>query len=156
LDEGEGVVGMARFAVDTRRSDPYRNFKFRVTWDGRSVAGMSKIGWAAPAGGRPGGGPLQGAITLERGVTVDAEFERWANAALVGGAGSALPPAETIRKDLVIEVVNEAGERVLAYSVVRAWVSEYRALPDLDANANAVAIEHMKVENEGWERMGEP
>ena len=41
---------------------------------------------------------------------------------------------------------------MLGYNVFRAWVSEYQALPDLDANANAVAIQTIKLENEGWER----
>jgi phage tail-like protein len=56
------------------------------------------------------------------------------------------------RKDLIIEVYNEAGQKVIAYNVYRCWVSEFQSTPDLDANANAVAIQHIKLENEGWER----
>ncbi|MGH9937590.1 MAG: phage tail protein, partial [Blastocatellia bacterium] len=44
------------------------------------------------------------------------------------------------------------GQKVLAYKVYRCWVSDYQAMPDLDANANAVAIQTIKLENEGWER----
>jgi phage tail-like protein len=56
------------------------------------------------------------------------------------------------RKDLILEFYNEAGQLAIAYKIFRCWVSEFQALPDLDANANAVAIQHLKLENEGWER----
>jgi phage tail-like protein len=56
------------------------------------------------------------------------------------------------RKDIVIDIYNEAGQKVLSYQVFRCWVSEYQSLSDLDANANAVAIQHIKLENEGWIR----
>ncbi len=92
-------------------------------------------------------------ITLERGVTHDTEFEQWANKVWNFGGG---PGAETslkdFRKDIIIDLFNEAGQKVISYKVFRCWVSEYQALPDLDANANAVAIQHIKLENEGWER----
>ena len=92
-------------------------------------------------------------ITLERGVTHDTEFEDWANKVWNFGAGlGAEVSLKDFRKDIIIEVYNEAGQLVLAYKVFRCWVSEYQALPDLDANANAVAIQHIKLENEGWER----
>ena len=93
------------------------------------------------------------AITLERGVTHDTNFEQWANKVwnLGSGLGSEVS-LKDFRKDLIIEVYNEAGQLAIAYKVFRCWVSEYQALPDLDANANAVAIQHIKLENEGWER----
>ena len=92
-------------------------------------------------------------ITLERGVTHDPEFENWANkvwslGAPLGGEVS----LKDFRKDIVLELYNEAGQVVLAYKIYRCWVSEYEVMPDLDANANAVAIEHITLENEGWER----
>jgi phage tail-like protein len=147
--------------------DPYKNYRFRVKWDGRYVAGVSRVGalrrttevvkhyeGGDPSTGRKSPGRTDyDAITLERGVTHDLEFEAWANAVWTLGTG---PGGEggtkDFRKDLVIEVYNEVGELALAYKVYRCWVSEYQALPDLDANTNAVAIEHIKVENEGWER----
>ena len=93
------------------------------------------------------------AITLERGVTHDTEFEKWANKVWNFGAGlGAEVSLKDFRKDIILEVYNEAGQLALAYKVFRCWVSEYQALPDLDANANAVAIQHIKLENEGWER----
>ena len=93
------------------------------------------------------------AITLERGVTHDIEFEQWANKVWNFGSGlGAEVSLKDFRKDLIIEVYNEAGQLAIAYKVFRCWVSEYQALPDLDANANAVAIQHIKLENEGWER----
>jgi len=158
---------MAQFSVNASRFDPYKNFKFRVKWDGRYVAGISKVGALKRSTEvvkhRDGGDPSSSrkspgrteyeAITLERGVTHDKEFEQWANKVWNFGA---LPGAESslkdFRKDLIIEVYNETGQLVLAYKVFRAWVSEFQALPDLDANANAVAIQHIKLENEGWER----
>ena len=93
------------------------------------------------------------AITLERGVTHDLDFEAWANSVwqVNHGLGTEVS-LKNFRKNLIIEMYNEAGQLVIAYKVYRCWVSEYQALPDLDANANAVAIQHIKLENEGWER----
>jgi phage tail-like protein len=93
------------------------------------------------------------AVTLERGVTHDLEFERWANKVWNFGAGlGAEVSLKDFRKDISIEVYNEAGQKVLAYNLFRCWVSEFQSLPDLDANANAIAIQTIKLENEGWER----
>lgn len=158
---------MAQFSVNTHRFDPYKNFKFRVKWDGRYVAGVSKISalkrTTEVVTHREGGDPSSSrkspgrtefeAITLERGVTHDPEFERWANKVWNYGSGlGAEVSLKDFRKDIIIEVYNEAGQLVLAYKVYRCWVSEFQSLPDLDANANAVAIQTLKLENEGWER----
>ena len=158
---------MAQFSVNAQRFDPYKNFKFRVKWDGRYVAGVSKVSALKRSTEvvehREGGDPSSSrkspgrtkyeAITLDRGVTHDTEFEKWANKVWNFGSGlGAEVSLKDFRKDLIIEVYNEAGQLVLAYKVFRAWVSEFQSLPDLDANANAVAIQHIKLENEGWER----
>ena len=158
---------MAQFTVNANRFDPYKNFKFRVKWDGRYVAGVSKVSALKRSTEmvehREGGDPSTSrkspgrtkyeAVTLERGVTHDLEFERWANKVWNFNAGlGAESSLKDFRKDIIIEVYNEAGQLVLAYKVYRCWVSEYQALPELDANANAVAIQTVKLENEGWER----
>jgi len=158
---------MAQFSANALRFDPYKNFKFRVKWDGRYVAGISKVGALKRSTEmvehREGGDPSTSrkspgrtkfeAISLERGVTHDTEFEKWANKVWNFGAGlGAEVSLKDFRKDLIIEVYNEAGQLALAYKVFRCWVSEFQALPDLDANANAVAIQTIKLENEGWER----
>ena len=92
-------------------------------------------------------------ITLERGVTHDVEFEKWANKVWNLGSGrEAEVSLQDFRKDVLLELYNEAGQLVLAYMIFGCWVSEYQALPDLDANGKAVAIESIKLENEGWER----
>ncbi len=158
---------MAQFTVNASRFDPYANFKFRVKWDGRYVAGVSKVSalkrTTEVVEHREGGDPSTAhkspgrtkyeAITLERGVTHDVEFERWANKVWNLGSGlGAEVSLKDFRKNFIIELYNEAGQLVLAYMVFRAWVSEYQALPDLDANANAVAIQHIKLETEGIER----
>ncbi|HEU0303883.1 MAG TPA: phage tail protein [Gaiellaceae bacterium] len=158
---------MAQFTVNASRFDPYKNFKFRVKWDGKYVAGVSKCSalkrTTEVIEHREGGDPSTSRkapgrskfepITLERGVTHDVEFEQWANKVwnFGSGLGSEVSLA-SFRKDIMIEVYNEAGQLALAYKVFRCWVSEYQALPDLDANANAVAIQHIKLENEGIER----
>ena len=158
---------MAEFSVNPQRFDPYKNFKFRVRWDGRFVAGISKVGalkrTTEVVEHRVGGDSSTGRkspgrskfepIMLERGVTHDLEFEVWANKVwnVEGGLGAEVSLAD-FRKDIIIEVYNEAGQLALAYKVFRAWVSEYQALPELDANANAVAIQSIKLENEGWIR----
>jgi phage tail-like protein len=158
---------MAQFSVNAGRFDPYKNFKFRVKWDGRYVAGVSKAGalkrTTEVVEHREGGDPSTtrkspgrtkyDAVTLERGVTHDTEFEKWANKVWNFGAGlGAEVSLKDFRKDLILEVYNEAGQLALAYKIFRCWVSEYQAMPDLDANANAVAIQTLKLENEGWER----
>ena len=158
---------MAQFSVNATRFDPYKNFKFRVKWDGRYVAGVSKVGGLKKTTEvvehREGGDPSSShkspgrtkyeAITLDRGVTHDTEFETWANKVWNYGSGLGSEVSlKDFRKDIIIELYNEAGQKVLAYKVYRCWVSEFQALPDLDANANAVAIQHIKLENEGWER----
>jgi phage tail-like protein len=158
---------MAQFSVNTKRFDPYKNFKFRVKWDGRYVAGVSKVsalkrttevvefregGDPSSARRSPGRSKFE-AITLERGVTHDTEFETWASKVWNLGAGLGMEVSlADFRKDIVIELYNEAGQLAIAYNVFRCWVSEYQAIPDLDANANAVAIAHLKLENEGWAR----
>jgi phage tail-like protein len=158
---------MAQFSVNAHRFDPYKNFKVRVKWDGRYVAGVSKVGSLKRSTEvvehREGGDPSTSrkspgrtkyeAITLERGVTHDLEFEAWANKVWHVGAGlGAEVSLKDFRKDLILEVYNEAGQVVLAYKIYRCWVSEYQALPDLDAKANEIAIQMLKLENEGWER----
>jgi phage tail-like protein len=158
---------MAQFTVNAQRLDPYKNFKFRVKWDGKYVLGISKCsmlkrttevvkhrdGGDFSSSRKSPGRSEYDAITLERGVTHDPEFEKWANKVWNYGAGlGAEVSLKDFRKDLIIEVYNEAGQLAIAYKVYRAWVSEYQAIPDLDANANAVAIQHLKLENEGWER----
>ena len=158
---------MAQLVAKPNRFDPYKNFKFRVKWDGRYVAGISKVSALRRTTDvvehREGGDPSSTRrspgltkyepITLERGLTHDLEFEQWASKVWNFGAG---PGAEVslkdFRKDIIIDVFNEAGQKVLSYRVFRCWVSEYQALPDLDANAGAIALQHIKLENEGWQR----
>ena len=161
---------MAQFAVNAQRFDPYKNFKFRVKWDGKYVAGISKVGGlkrttevvkhregGAPSSTRKSPGRTDyDAITLDRGVTHDPEFENWANKVWNFGSGlGAEVSLKDFRKDIIIEIYNEAGQLALAYKVFRCWVSEFQAAADLDANANAVLIQHIKLENEGWERDAE-
>jgi phage tail-like protein len=158
---------MAQFTVNAQRFDPYKNFKFRLKWDGKYVAGISKCGalkrTTEVVKHREGGDPSSSrkspgrsefeAISLERGVTHDTEFRAWASKVWNFKAGlGAEASLKDFRKDVILEVYNEAGQVALAYKIYRCWVSEFQALPDLDANANAVAIQHIKLENEGWEQ----
>ena len=156
------------FQVNTNRYDPYKTFKFRVKWDGKYVAGVSKVGGLTRktevVTHREGGAPSSAhsspgqtsyeAITLERGVTHDPDFETWANKvwSLANASGEQQMSLKDFRKDIIIELYNEAGQKVIAYNVYRCWVSEYTAMPELDASANSVAIQSIKLENEGWER----
>jgi phage tail-like protein len=158
---------MADFTVNAQRFDPYKNFKFRLKWDGQYVAGVSKCSGltrttqvikhrdgADPSTPRlsPGQSEFH-PITLERGVTHDLAFEAWAAKVWQVGAGlGAEVSLADFRKDLILEFYNEAGQLAISYKIYRAWVSEYLALPDLDANANAVAIQHIVLQNEGFER----
>jgi phage tail-like protein len=146
------------------RRDPYKNFKFRIKWDGRYVAGVSKVsplkrttevievrqGSDDSDAQKVPGRMLYEPITLERGITRDREFETWANA--VAGTAPGGPGLVNFRKDIVIELHTERGQVALAYRVHRCWVSAYQALPELDARGSDVAIESITLQHEGWER----
>lgn len=167
---------MAQFTANTQRFDPYKNFKFQVFWEGNTIpiAGISKVSMlkrtTEVVKHREGGDPSSSrkspgrteyeAISLERGVTHDIEFEQWANKVWnygaagpsgAGGGGKEVSLAD-FRKNIIIVMYNEAGQKAIGYKVHRCWISEFQAMADLDANANAVLIQHIKLENEGWER----
>lgn len=158
---------MTQSTVNTDRFDPYKNFKFRIKWDGKYVAGVSKVGTLKrtieQAEHREGGDPSSvrkrpghtkyEPITLKRGITHDTEFEKWANKVWNFGSGMGSEVSlKDFRKDIIIEMYNEAFQLVVSYKVYRCWVSEYQALPELDAGSKAVAIETLTLQNEGWER----
>ena len=158
---------MAQFPANPTRLDPYKNFKFQLKWDNKVVLGCSKMSalkrTTEVVEHRSGGDPSTShkspgrnkfeAITLERGLTQDLAFHEWAG--LVWNFGSKLGSEVSLanfRKDIQLQFYNEAGQLVMGYKIYRCWVSEYQAMPDLDANANAIAVEHIKLENEGFER----
>lgn len=156
---------MVQFAVNTYRNDPYRNFKFRIKWDNEYVAGLSKcsalkktvevVEWRE-GGDSSHGHKLPGMtkyepITLEAGVTHDTTFEEWANK-VNNFSGDAAMSLKEFRKDIVIDVFNLQEVKVLSYIVYRCWVSEFQSLPELDASANAIMIQTLMLQNEGWER----
>jgi phage tail-like protein len=166
------------FNVNVNRLDPYKNYRFLVYFRDPSVTspavdvskvdpilGVSKVSGLKRSSDvieyKEGGNPvtLKGIgrtkyepITLERGVTYDSDFEQWANAAQVLDRGHPLSSLRKLRREIQIDLLNEAGQPALRYLVHRCWVSEFQALPDLDAGGNAIAVEHIKIENEGWER----
>jgi phage tail-like protein len=158
---------MAEFPVNPTRFDPYKNFKFRLKWEGRFIAGVSHVSGLRrvtevvehreggdPSTSRKSPGRTQyNALTIERGVTYDHEFELWADKVwrLGAGAGAEVVLAD-FRKDVILEFYNEAGQLALAYKIYRCWPSVYEALPSLDANQAGVAVERLVLENEGWER----
>ncbi len=158
---------MPEFTVNPERFDPYKTHKFRLKWDGRYVAGISRISalrrTSEVVAHRSGGDPSNNRkspgstgfdpITIERGVTHDIEFERWANQVwdLRAGMGNEVA-LKGFRKDIILELYNEAGQLAIAYKIYRCWPSEIEVLPELDANGNGVAIQKLVLQNEGWER----
>lgn len=156
---------MAQFSVNTERIDPYKNFKFRVVWDGQPVAGVSKVsglkrttelvthrdgGDLSTKRHSPGVSTFE-PITIERGITHDTAFEEWATSTY-STAGDAAVSLKNFRKDLQIDLYNLQGVKVRSWQVFRCWVSEYSAVPELDANANAIAFESIVIQNEGFVR----
>jgi phage tail-like protein len=155
------------FSVNTTRFDPYKSYGFLV-YLGTSttpVAGVSKVTGlkrsSDPIEYKEGGNAVirkglgrtkYEAITLERGITHDTDFEIWANAAQILDKGAPSTSLKNLRQEVRIDFLNEERQVALRFNVHRCWVSEYQALPDLDAGTNAIAIEHIKLENEGWER----
>jgi phage tail-like protein len=154
------------FTVNINRNDPYKSYRFLVYFGGNTspVAAVSKVGGMKRSSDvieyKQGGDAITRKgigrtkyepITLERGITHDPDFEDWANAAQVLDKGSPSTSLKNLRKEMRIDLLNEAGQPVHRYLLHRCWVSEFQALPDLDGGGNAVAIEHIKIENEGWE-----
>jgi phage tail-like protein len=156
---------MPPFPKNPNRFDPYKNFKFRVSWDNKTVFGVSKVsalkrttevvkhrdGGDNSTDHKSPGRTTYDSVTMERGITHDPEFEKWAN--LVHPyAGDAAMDLANFKKELTLDVMDEKGHIVYRYFLHHCWVSEFTALPELNANANAVAIESIKIELEGWER----
>lgn len=156
---------MAQFAINTTRTDPYKNFKFQIVWEGRVVAGMSKVsslkrttqvvshregGDVSTPRHSPGATSFE-AITFERGITFDPDFEAWANL-VYSTDGDAAVSLKNYKRDIIVNVLNLQGVVVRSYRVFRCWVSEYTAQGELDSNANAILMESIVVQNEGWER----
>jgi len=163
---------MAMFTINTHRFDPYKNFKFRVKWDGKYVPGISKISsltrMTETVINREGGDPSNfrlspgttkyEPIVLERGLSHDTTFEDWANIVFNVHGDSSIS-LKNYKKDIVIELLNLQGMKVMAFIVYRCWVSDYQPLPELDANDKCIAIEKIVLQHEGWERdtsIGEP
>jgi phage tail-like protein len=158
---------MPQLPVNASRVDPFRNFKFGVRWDGRYVAAVSSVsalrrttdvieqreGGDPTATHRMPGRTTYEPVTLERGVTHDPEFEQWANkvAGAGPGAGSA-GPLEDFRRDVTIELFDDAGRAVMSYTIFRCWPSEYVAVSSLDVHTNVAPVERLTLENEGWRR----
>ena len=156
---------MPSFNVNVHRRDPYKNFKFRVVLDGRIIPNVSRIsplqrstaathwrdGSVPSAIARSPGSTRFEPITMERGLTHDTTFEDWASECF-SIEGDAAMSLRDFRKDLRIDLLNEQGSIVLSYMVFRCWVSEYQALPELDANSTAVALESITLQYEGFER----
>lgn len=156
---------MAKFIVNTHRHDPYKSFKFRVLWDGKVIAGISRVSGlsrstevvqyregadSSQLRTTPGSTNFE-PITLERGVTHDPEFEQWANL-VFSIQGDAAMSLKDYRKDILIQLLNHQGTVVMSYMVYRCWVSEYHPISELDAKGNCVAIEKLVLQHEGWER----
>jgi phage tail-like protein len=153
------------FVVNAHRLDPYKNYKFRIIWNNKTVAGIHKVsplkrttdvvkhrsGGENSTDHKSPGRTTYDALTMERGITHDPEFEKWANLVHPYSGDTAMDLVN-YKKELILEVMNEKGHVAKTYLLHNCWVSEYTALPDLDANANAVAIESIKIELEGWER----
>jgi phage tail-like protein len=167
-----GFAGMlearaAEFTPDPTKLDPYKNFKFRLKWEGHYIAGVSAVSSLDRdmdaieyrSGGDPStshkspGRDKYEPITLERGITQDMSFENWAGLVWqYGGDAGSEASLANFRKDLYLEFYNDAGQLTTAYNLHGCWPSEYKTLPDLDAGANAITIEHLKLECEDWER----
>lgn len=156
---------MTQFPVNPHRLDPYKNFKFQIILDGNKVPGVARVSplwrrtetlfWRSGSDNSgfvtvPGHTSFD-PITLERGLTHDKTFEDWAALAF-NRSGDANMSLRDFRKDMVINLLNQQGTVVLSYVVYRCWVSEYQALPELDADGTAIAIEKIVLQHEGFER----
>jgi phage tail-like protein len=153
------------FPANAHRFDPYKNFKFRLKDGERTVLGVSKVGtlkqttqvvtyrsggdntWERKSPGRT----TYDAIMLERGITQDRDFERWAKQ-VSSWDGDPTKDLVGYKRELTLEVMNEKGQVAMRCFLHECWVSEYTAMPELDASGNAIAVESVKLELEGWSR----
>jgi phage tail-like protein len=155
------------FPANPNRFDPYKSYAFLVFLGGntRPAAAVSGVGpvrrYTDVVEYREGdraitlkspGRTYYDPVVLTRGVTQNAEFEDWANAAQVLTGGNPSTSLANLRRDMAIVLLNEERQPVRRYLFFRCWVSEYQALPFLDADASTTAFEHITVQNEGWER----
>ena len=149
----------------SRPIDPYKNFKFRVFMGTEEVAAVTKVsalkyttevitnrdgGMISAVVNSPGQTKSE-PITLDRGLTANRTFEDWASQVFspLGDGGTNLA---SMRRNLQIKLLNLQGNVVMQWNVYGCWVSEYTALPELDANANAFAFETIVLQNTGFER----
>jgi phage tail-like protein len=153
------------FIKNANRVDPYKTFKFRLSWDNKTVLGVHKVsplkrttnvithrsGGDNSTDNKSPGRTTYDAVTLERGITHDVEFEAWANK-VHSADGDASMDLANFRKELTLDVMNEKGQVALSYHLHRCWVSEFTAVPALDATANTIAVESIKIEVESWDR----
>lgn len=156
---------MPGFIKNAKRLEPYKNYKFRLLHNNKVVFGVSKVGALKRttevvkhrSGGQNSfdykswGRTTFDGIMLERGVTHDHEFETWANM-VASWAGDASSNLAEYKRELTLEFLNERGQPAIRYFLHGCWVSEYTAIPELDANGNSVAIESLKIELDGWSR----
>jgi phage tail-like protein len=158
---------MGIFPANLNRYDPYKTYRFLVYLGTGTtpVAAVSKVGAIKRSSDvieyKEGGNAviLKGLgrtkydpITLERGITQDKDFIIFANYAQVLDQGAAGTSLANLRQEVTIVLLNEQAQPVLRYVIHRCWVSEFQAFPELDAGTNTIAIEHIKMENEGWEQ----
>lgn len=157
---------MAMFSVNPHRQDPYKNFKFRVKWDGKYIPGISKVSplkrvteTVIHRDGGEGGNDFSFSpgttrfepIVLERGLTHDTAFEEWANLVYSINGDHSIS-LKSYKKDIIIDLFNLQGSLVMSFRVYRCWVAEYQPLAELDANNGSVALERIVLQHEGWER----
>jgi phage tail-like protein len=150
---------------NSKRIDPYKSFKFRVKFGQTTVLGISKVSALKRTtevvkhrdGGnnshdhKSPGRTTYDAVTMERGLTHDPEFEAWANM-VHSYAGDSSMDLANYKRDVTVEMQDEKGHTVYRYFLFNCWVSEFTSLPELNSNANALAIESLKIELEGWTR----
>jgi phage tail-like protein len=146
--------------------DPYRKFKFLVKWNNAVVMAVHKVSSITksidPIDWRTGGDSNFSAkvpgltkwepITLERGLSADTAFQEWmvlVNKYTKAGLG-ADEAVHAFRKNLNIEMYSLQNELVMTINVYNAWPSKL-TIADFDAKANELAIEHMELQNEGWD-----
>lgn len=157
---------MTEFSVNPHRRHAYGNRRFRVRWDGRVVPGVTRVSGlvrrtdtiATRDGNDPGtplptpGETTYEPITLERGRTHDDAFEAWADLVFDRDAESGETDLDEFQKSVVVDLLNEGGQVVMAFHVFDCWPSEYVALGTLDANDPERATESLTLQHTGWVR----
>jgi phage tail-like protein len=141
------------------RTNPYRNFRFRLEIDGIEQAGFNEcsfgdattelveyqVGTYLPTNIKLSGERKYGNITLKWGITEPMVLYNWYKKIVDSSA-------VITRKNISITLVDEAENEKSRWNIVKAWINKYDPT-DTNVKGNDVAIDTLEILHEGFKRV---